>query len=127
MEKTILIVDDEAPIRKLLSKAFSQSGFNVVTAENGESALELLSGKSVQVMFLDLRLPGMNGIDLCREIRKDNPIACIYAMTGYGSLFELSDARDAGFDDYFMKPIDISMFIKTAEEAFGKIDRWRKK
>jgi DNA-binding response OmpR family regulator len=78
-------------------------------------------------MFLDLKLPGMNGIELCRRIRKNNPIACIYSMTGFSSLFELADCRDAGFDDYFLKPIDLSIFMKTAEDAFEKISRWKKK
>jgi hypothetical protein len=48
-------------------------------------------------------------------------------MTGYTSLFELTDCRDAGFDDYFIKPIELDLFIKTAENAFIKLDRWKKK
>lgn len=127
MDKKILVVDDEKSIRKLLETAFTKAGYTVVLADSAENALEILAQDPIQVMFLDLKLPGMNGIELCRRIRKDNPIACIYSMTGFSSLFELADCRDAGFDDYFLKPIDMSIFMKTAEDAFEKIYRWKKK
>ena len=127
MNNKIMVVDDELSIRKLLDRFFSKKGYDIITAESGEEALEILKGENIQVMFLDLKLPGMNGIDLCRQIRKDNSIACIYAMTGFGSLFELSDCRDAGFDDYFLKPVNLEVFMKTAEDAFSKLERWKKK
>ncbi len=127
MNNKIMVVDDELSIRKLLDRFFSKKGYDIITAESGEEALQILNGENIQVMFLDLKLPGINGIELCRQIRKDNSIACIYAMTGFGSLFELSDCRDAGFDDYFLKPINLEVFIKTAEDAFSKLERWKKK
>ena len=127
VEKKILVVDDEASIRKMLKKAFTKAGYSVVLAESAEQALENLKDDPIQVMFFDLKLPGMSGINLCRIIRKENPIACIYSMTGFNSLFELADCRDAGFDDYFLKPIDLDIFLKTAEDAFEKIARWKKK
>jgi len=127
VEKTILLVDDEVSILKLLKKAFETKGYTIVTAESSEKALEVLQYENIQVMFLDLRLPDMNGIELCRTIRKENPIACIYAMTGYSSLFDLSECRAAGFDDYFIKPLDLDTFFKAAEEAFEKLGRWKKK
>ena len=127
MKKQVLIVDDEQSIRTLLDKAFTKDGYDVVLASSAEEALDLLDDHPIQVMFLDLKLPGMNGIELCRRIKKDNPIACIFAMTGYSSLFDLADCRDAGFDDYFLKPLDIAVFLKTARESFEKIARWKKK
>ena len=127
MEKKILVVDDELSIRNMLDKAFSRSGYTVLLAESGEKALEILKNEQVQVMFLDLQLPGMNGIELCIQIRKENPMACIYAITGHSSLFSLANCRDAGFDDFFLKPIDLSIFLKTAQDAFERISRWKKK
>ncbi len=126
MEKKVLVVDDEAELRDMLKEAFSVAGYTVVDAPDAEKALEILKQQNIQVMFLDLNLPGMNGIDLCREIRKDHPIACIYGMTGFVSLFELSDCREAGFDDYFTKPINLELLFDTAKSAFEKLDRWRK-
>ena len=125
MEKKILIVDDEPAICDMLEKAFSDAGYIVLTACSGEEALELLRKGNVQVMFLDLQLPGMNGLELCRQIRKDHPIACIYAMTGYASLFSLADCREAGFDDYFTKPIHLGVLFNAAKDAFNKLNRWK--
>ena len=83
--------------------------------------------RNIYVMFFDIKLPGMTGVELCRQVRKDNHIALIFAMTGYGGLFEPSDCREAGFDDCFAKPIRVEMILKVAREAFEKLDRWTKK
>lgn len=124
MQYRILVVDDEEPIRKMLATAFAEIGFTVVLAGSAEEALEILKKERIQVMFLDLKLPNMNGLELCRQIRKDYPIACVFAMTAWTSLFELVNCRDAGFDDYFTKPVDLEMLFKTARDAFEKIERW---
>jgi len=123
-EKKILIVDDEESIRDLFKQFFSNEGYTVTAVETGEEALELLKNTNIQVMFLDLNLPGMNGVELCEKIRMDKPIAVIYAVTGYPSVFELLSCREAGFDDYFKKPVKLEAIRKAAEEAFEKIDRW---
>jgi DNA-binding response OmpR family regulator len=126
-EKKILVVDDEVHIRDMLGKAFSKAGYTVRLAESAEETLDILKDDKIQVMFLDLKLPGMNGLKLCRKIRKEFPIAIIHAITGYASLFELADCREAGFDDYFIKPVDLEVLFKAAQDAFEKIDRWKKR
>jgi len=125
-QNKILIVDDEKAIITLMEHAFSRAGYDVRSAKSGEDALELLKQDKIQVIFSDLNMPGMNGIELCRAIRKDMPMAMIFAVTGYASLFELADCREAGFDDYFNKPVNIKTLVKTAESAFEKINRWKK-
>lgn len=126
-EKKILVVDDEKAIINLFKQAFARAGVTVVPAESGEAALKVLEQEEIFVMFLDLNLPGMNGIELCRRIKKDKPMAIVFAVTGYASLFELVDCREAGFEDYFKKPADIKILIKVATEAFERLDRWKKK
>ncbi len=123
----ILVVDDEKAIINLLKQAFSRAGYTVMPAESGEEALEVLEKEDMSVMFLDLNLPNMNGIDLCRRIKKDKPMSVVFAVTGYASLFELAECREAGFDDYFKKPVDIKTLVKAAGEAFERIERWKKK
>jgi CheY-like chemotaxis protein len=125
-QKTILVADDEAPIREIFEEFYRQAGYVVKTAENGEQALAILEQESIEVMFLDLDMPRMGGIEVCRKIRKSNPIACIYAVTGNAILSELAACREAGFDDYFTKPVDGKMLVKAAEDAFEKMDRWNK-
>jgi DNA-binding response OmpR family regulator len=126
-ERKILIVDDEKAIINLFKQAFTRAGFVVDFAQSAEEALRVLETDDIFVMFLDLNLPGMNGIELCRRIKKDKPTAVIFAITGFASLFELVDCREAGFEDYFKKPADIKALVKVANEAFEKIERWKKK
>ncbi|MCG8634180.1 MAG: response regulator [Desulfobacterales bacterium] len=124
-EKTILIVDDETTILSMFELAFTKQGYHVKTAASAEEALEILKTEEIHVMFLDLNLPAMNGIDLCRTIKKQMPMSILYALTGYASLFELSDCRDAGFDDYFKKPVSMADLLDAANAAFEKITRWK--
>ena len=126
-KKRILVVDDEQKIREMYSQAFLRTGYTVQTVESAEAALEILENEQYEVMFLDLNLTGMNGIELCRLIRKDWPMAICYAVTGYASLFEFSDCRDAGFEDYFIKPASLSDLLDAAAHAFKKIERWKKR
>jgi DNA-binding response OmpR family regulator len=125
-EQKILVVDDDEFIREIFEQAFIRSGYKVRLAESAEEALEILNAENIPVMFLDLNLPGMNGADLCRKIKEKNPTTIIHAVTGYGSLFELARCREAGFDDYFAKPVNLSALVQAAKEAFEKLDRWDK-
>ena len=124
-EKKILVVDDEVSIRDVMKNIFIIEGFEVFTAESAEKALEILEKENLMVMFIDLKLPGMNGIDLCRRIRNKNHTAIIHAITGYSGLFNLLECREAGFDDYFVKPFDLDMLLKAAKDAFDKLGRWK--
>ncbi len=122
MEKKVLVVDDEASVRDMLGQAFGDAGFAVLSAANGEEALALLDKETVPVVFTDLKMPGMTGIELCRRIREHHPISCIYAMTGYASLFDLAKCREAGFDECFLKPVDLATLFKAAHDAFKQIE-----
>lgn len=126
LNKKILVVDDEKAIINLLKQAFSRAGYDVRTAESAENALDILENENIHVMFFDLNLPQMNGVELCKVVKKNMPMSVIYAITGYASLFELADCREAGFEDYFKKPVNISTLLGNAASAFEKIDRWKK-
>jgi len=124
-KKKILIVDDEAMIRDMLNAVFTEGGYKVFTAENAETAMMILGAENIMVMFLDLSLPGVNGIELCKKIRKENQIGILYAFTGYSNIFGLLECRAAGFDDFFEKPTDIKILLKAAQDAFEKLERWK--
>ena len=126
-DRTILVVDDESMIRDLFRRFFEQAGYSVQTAESAEEALEMVRETPIWVLFLDLNLPGMNGVELCRQIRRSWPMAIPYAVTGYTSLFELSSCREAGFEDYFTKPVNLDDLLQAAENAFGKLERWKER
>lgn len=122
--KKILIVDDEVDILNVFAKAFRGAGYTVSTAIGGREALDILQDEKIQVMFFDLNMPEMDGLELCRLVRKDFPMAMIHAVTGYASLFQLADCREAGFDDYYTKPIELAVLMEAASAAFEKLDRW---
>ena len=127
MNGKILVVDDEMSIRDVFNETFSEAGYDVRLAENGEQALHILKDVQIDVIFLDLKLFGMNGIELCRQIRKTKPLSVIYAITGWAALFEIEECREAGFDDYFSKPILPEIMSKAVEDAFEKLGRWKKR
>ena len=127
MAKNILVVDDEVSVRDLFNDTFSSAGYNVRSAEGAESALAILKKEDIKVIFLDLKLFGMNGIELCKHIRKNNPLAIIFAMTGWSALYEIEECREAGFDDFFTKPANTDILFKAVEDAFEKLDRWQKR
>lgn len=126
MKKHILLVDDELAVLKMMTKAFTRAGYEVETAESAEEAMELVKTYKYMVFFLDLNLPGMNGIDLCRRIRKNNPLTILYAVTGFATTFEVFDCRQAGFEDYFTKPVELKKLLEAAEQAFQKLARWKR-
>lgn len=118
-QKKIFIVDDEISVLALLRKWFESQDYAVYTAETAEAAIEILKTETFKVMILDLLLPGMDGLDLCREIRKSQPDAFILAITAYATKFELNGCLDAGFDGYFLKPLNLELLSEVIEEAFN--------
>ena len=122
----ILIVEDDPEVLHIIEEVFVNDGFSVLTAKDGETALNLIDCHNCPVIFLDLQLPGISGIELCEVIRTKFPLVNIFAITGHHSLFELSHARMAGFDDYFFKPADMSILLKAARDACDRIHRWKK-
>jgi DNA-binding NtrC family response regulator len=123
----ILIIDDETSVRELFTGVFTDEDYEVITTEDGNLALDILKRDNIDVIFLDLKLFGMNGIDLCRQIREMKPMSMIFAITGWASLFEIEECRQAGFDDYFEKPLDMDMLTDAVADAIKKLDRWKKR
>jgi len=120
-EKKILVVDDDESVRKMFDKAFTRAGYTIRLAGSAEEALKILEENEYSVMFFDLRLPGMSSIDLCREVKKKDPWTIIFAITAYASIFELSDCLDAGFNDYFTKPVTLEALFAATKDAFEKV------
>ena len=126
MKGAILIVDDERPMREMMRDLLEDGEREILLAEGSEEALRHVNERDVTVVILDLKLFGMNGIDLCREIRRLRPLTILYAMTGWTGLFEVEECREAGFDDYFTKPVNPGLLLKAVDEAFEKRRRWRR-
>ena len=108
-EKKILIVDDEDHIRELLKFNLEKSGYNVYMANDGVEGLRLAREKQVDLILLDLMLPGMDGFEVCKEIRKDNIISNvpIIMLTAKSEEIDKILGLELGADDYMTKPFSV--------------------
>lgn len=102
-QMSLLIVDDEARIRELLREYLQKEGFQVEEAGNGREALEKTRAKAFDAVLLDLMMPGMDGMDLCREIRKTSDVPIIM-LTARGDEIDRVLGLEMGADDYIVKP-----------------------
>lgn len=122
-EKKILVVDDERSIREMLEMALNRAGYSVCSVSCAEEALDVLRQESFPLMFVDLGLGKMNGFDLCKNIRKDDPGAIIYALTGNAGLIGKAEINEAGFNGCIGKPVGIAALYEITKECFNKLDR----
>jgi DNA-binding response OmpR family regulator len=124
MGKKVLVVDDEPSMLDFMETVLKDSGYEVFLADGADRAMATFDNQEVSVVFLDLRLFGVNGMELCRQMRQKKPLTILYAMTGWSGLFDIEECREAGFDDYFSKPLRIEAVLNAVEAAFEKRDRW---
>jgi two-component system, OmpR family, KDP operon response regulator KdpE len=116
-QSTVLIVDDERSIRVSLRTILSGLGFEIVEAARGEEALSLVRTAEFDAVLLDINMPGMGGIDVCRVIRKNSPRLPIVMLTVQGSEDRKVEALDAGADDYITKPFQLRELIARLRAA----------
>ena len=102
----LLIVDDELHVRESLSAWFTEDGYDVVTAAGGKEALAVLGRQRFDVVITDIRMPGMDGIELQRHIHETEPEIAIILVTAYASVSTAVEALKEGAYDYLVKPFD---------------------
>lgn len=103
----ILIVDDEQSMRQMVAIALRQEGYDVVIAEDGEVASRELQASKVDVVVSDIKMPGLNGIDLLRFARENSPATEVILMTAHTSTESAIEALRLGAYDYISKPFEI--------------------
>ncbi len=130
-KKHVLIVEDDTDIQQLVSYNLIRTGFNVTCADSGEEALDILQNESFDCILLDLMLPGLSGIDICRHLRKqhdnDELPAPIIMLTAKGEEEDVIAGLESGADDYITKPFSpkvliarIKAVLRRAEERKGE-------
>lgn len=124
MEK-VLFIDDEAHNLESMKFVFGYK-YEIYTANNGKEALDVLRGNDIEVVVSDLNMPEMNGLQFARELRQVNPFIVLVALTANSRVFELMECREAGFDDYLLKPVQADILEKVINESIDKIKRWTK-
>ncbi len=117
---TILLVDDEAPFIETMTKRLTKRKLSVLTAFSGNDALEKLrKNNTIDVVLLDVRMPGMDGIETLREIKKAYPLIEVIMLTGHATVETAIDGMKLGAFDYLMKPCDIEQLVSKVEEAMA--------
>src|SRR5688572_494790 len=105
MPERILIVDDDRLVLETLSGVLAGEGFQVAGADDAPRALELLAAHPYAIVVTDIRMPGADGLDLLRDVRRRYPGTDVVLMTGFGSLDGAVDAMALGAADYLIKPL----------------------
>ncbi|MBW2407391.1 MAG: response regulator [Deltaproteobacteria bacterium] len=126
MKKTILLVDDEADLREVLDISLSHGGYEVFTAENGVQALDILKEKDIPVVITDIKMPGIDGIDLLRKIKNRHPETEVIMLTGHGDLDLAIKSLKHEATDFITKPINDDALEMAMVRAFDKISMRKK-
>ena len=121
--RRILFVDNEESQIKLMRSIFARLGYDAEFANSAQEALKILDNKEFPLIITDLRMPEMDGAELCRRIRKIKPEAFIYAFSGYLLEFDVEKLEEAGFDGHLNKPVQIKVLERAIEGAFEKIEQ----
>lgn len=103
----LLIVDDQQGIRLLLKEVFKKEGFQTHLAATGIEALQIVEQADISLVLLDMKIPGMDGIEILKRIKEIKPHISVIMMTAYGELGVIQEALDLGAMKYFTKPFDI--------------------
>jgi|SRR5690348_4329445 two-component system alkaline phosphatase synthesis response regulator PhoP len=124
MEQKLLIVDDEAHIRMLLEQTLEEledDGVNFYSASNGEEAYEIIKTESPQLVFLDVMMPKMNGMEVCRKVKKELALNDVFIvlLTAKGQELDRQKGQEVGADLYMTKPFDPEVILEKAKQILG--------
>jgi len=118
----VLLVDDEKDFVEMLSLRLLESGEKVSAAYSGKECLDRLENTSIDVVVLDIKMPGMDGIETLREIKKRFPLVEVILLTGHGSTETAVEGMKLGAFDYLMKPADFDDLTAKLEGARKRKD-----
>ena len=116
----ILVVDDEETVRDLLQRSLEEAGYDVVAAANGEEALYEMSQREVEVVLLDVKMPGMSGLEVLGKLTTDWPDICVIMATAVADVQTAVETMKLGADDYITKPFNLDDLVLKVQKAIEK-------
>lgn len=116
----LLLVDDEERFTQTLSKRLDERGIDVATASSGSEALKLIEDNVYDVAVVDVKMPGMDGVETLREIKKVSSLTEVILLTGHASVDSAIDGMRLGAFEFLLKPCEIEELIAKIEEAYAK-------
>ncbi len=120
MKGNILVVDDESTARKSLAEILRLEGFRVTTAENGKAAIQSLEEEEYDVMLLDIRMPGMDGMEVLKQATRLSPECQIVLLTAHGTLESAIEALRQGAHDYLLKPASPHEILSSVNRGISR-------
>ncbi|MBA4356144.1 MAG: response regulator [Humidesulfovibrio sp.] len=120
MDIKILLVDDEIDFVETMAKRFGIRKMPIDTAKSGQEALDALATRAYDVVILDVRMPGMDGLETLRQIREKNPLTEVIMLTGHASLEAGMQGMNLGAYDYVLKPADFDDLLDKVRKAFER-------
>ena len=118
----ILVVDDEPDMREMLSGILLHKGHEVITAQNGHEAIEIVRGDGLSIIFMDIKMPDMNGVEAYKEIKKTHTIAEMVMMTGYAVENLVKEAMNEGAYACLKKPFEMDDMLNIVEKITDRQD-----
>jgi DNA-binding NtrC family response regulator len=122
----VLIVDDEANVRKVLTALLEQAGYRTSPAASGEEALDLVRAQDPDLVLTDLRMPGMDGLELLRTLREEFPEIPVVLLTAHGTVEAAVEAMKRGAHDFLTKPFDKEQVVQVLAKALAQAERSRR-
>lgn len=125
MDIKLLIIDDEKDITDSLERYFRLEGYQVFTTNDPLQATELIDKNNIKVVISDIVMPGLNGVDLLRNIKESNGIVQVIMITGYATINNLLSCLRNGASDCIFKPFDnLDELSNAVKEAVRKLEKW---
>ncbi len=122
MKHKILVIDDDEGIVYALKQLFLKDGYGVATAGDAISGLDLIPKENPTLVFMDINMPGMNGLDTLKEIKKAKPSLPVIMVTGYGTVETAVRAMQFGAFDYLTKPLDVNQVRRITSDAIARLE-----
>ncbi len=119
----ILLVDDENDFRQIIAKRLKRRGINVRETDGGEKALQMLEDAPVDVVIMDVKMPGMDGIECLKRIKEKHDLLEVIMLTGHADIHGGVEGIKSGAFDYLSKPIELEHLVRKIKQAFHKIQR----
>lgn len=118
--KKILLIEDEAAVVNLLKRGLEEEGHEISVAMDGHSGYEMATKHYFDAFVVDIMLPGMNGIEICRKLREQNIVTPILMLTALGSTENIVTGLDSGADDYLVKPFNFAELLARLRTLFRR-------
>jgi CheY-like chemotaxis protein len=117
--RKVLVVDDDPAVRKSIDRVLSSKGYAVITAKNGEEAMRKLNEEKYDLVYTDIRMPGMSGLEVAEQVKAQRPWTPVVIITGYGTDAAQARAKAAGVSSFVHKPLSPEMIEGSARDALA--------